>query len=61
MRSVHEHNERTRVAEILGLLEAGSDVAVVSDAGTPLLSDPGFLVTREAARRGFAVKAVPGA
>jgi 16S rRNA (cytidine1402-2'-O)-methyltransferase len=60
MRSLHEHNERARVAEILGLLASGRSVAVVSDAGTPLLSDPGFVVAREAAVSGFAVKAVPG-
>jgi 16S rRNA (cytidine1402-2'-O)-methyltransferase len=60
LRSLHEHNERARLAEILGLLAAGRDVALVSDAGTPLLSDPGFLVAREAARSGFTVKAVPG-
>jgi 16S rRNA (cytidine1402-2'-O)-methyltransferase len=60
MRSLHEHNERARLAEILGLLDAGRDVAVVSDAGTPLLSDPGFLVAREAARAGFTLTAVPG-
>jgi 16S rRNA (cytidine1402-2'-O)-methyltransferase len=60
MRSLHEHNERARTGEILALLAAGSDVAVVSDAGTPLLSDPGFVVTREAVRAGFTVSAVPG-
>jgi len=60
MRSLHEHNERARTAEILGLLASGRDVAVVSDAGTPLLSDPGFVVAREAARSGYPVKAVPG-
>jgi 16S rRNA (cytidine1402-2'-O)-methyltransferase len=60
MRSLHEHNERARVAELLGLLAAGRDVALVSDAGTPLLSDPGFVVTREAARAGFTVSTVPG-
>jgi 16S rRNA (cytidine1402-2'-O)-methyltransferase len=60
LRSLHEHNERSRLAEILALLGEGRDVAVVSDAGTPLLSDPGFLVAREAARSDFPVKAVPG-
>jgi 16S rRNA (cytidine1402-2'-O)-methyltransferase len=60
MRSLHEHNERARVAEVLDLLAAGKSVAVVSDAGTPLLSDPGFVLTREAARAGFIVRPVPG-
>ena len=60
MRSLHEHNERARVAEILELLASGRSVALVSDAGTPLLSDPGFVVAREAARAGFAVSTVPG-
>jgi 16S rRNA (cytidine1402-2'-O)-methyltransferase len=60
MRSLHEHNERARTAEILELLAAGKSVAVVSDAGTPLLSDPGFVVTREAVRAGFNVSAAPG-
>ena len=60
MRSLHEHNERARVAEVLDLLGAGKSVALVSDAGTPLLSDPGFVVTREAVRAGFTVSAVPG-
>lgn len=60
MRSLHEHNERARVAEILALLEGGRDVALVSDAGTPLLSDPGFVVVREATRAGYTVRPVPG-
>jgi 16S rRNA (cytidine1402-2'-O)-methyltransferase len=60
MRSLHEHNERARTGEILDLLGSGQSVAVVSDAGTPLLSDPGFVVTREAVRAGFTVSAVPG-
>jgi 16S rRNA (cytidine1402-2'-O)-methyltransferase len=58
--SLHEHNEKQRVPRILSALEEGSRVALVSDAGTPLLSDPGFLLVREAAARGFAVEAVPG-
>ena len=60
MRSLHEHNERARVAEILGLLADGRDVALVSDAGTPLVSDPGFIVVREATRAGHPVRPVPG-
>jgi 16S rRNA (cytidine1402-2'-O)-methyltransferase len=60
MRSLHEHNERARTTEILDLLASGRSVAVVSDAGTPLLSDPGFVVTRAAVRAGFTVSTVPG-
>ncbi|HEX2466359.1 MAG TPA: 16S rRNA (cytidine(1402)-2'-O)-methyltransferase [Thermoanaerobaculia bacterium] len=60
MRSLHEHNERARTTEMLELLAAGRSVAVVSDAGTPLLSDPGFVVTREAVRAGFNVSTAPG-
>ena len=59
--SVHEHNERRRVEEILALLAAGSSVALVSDAGTPLLSDPGFPLVRAAIEAGYDVVAVPGA
>ena len=60
MRSLHEHNERARTTEVLDLLASGRSVAVVSDAGTPLLSDPGFVVTRAAVRAGFTVSTVPG-
>ncbi len=60
MVSVHEHNERQRLPRLLGDLEAGSTIALVSDAGTPLLSDPGFLLVREAAARGIAIEPVPG-
>ncbi len=58
--SLHEHNERQRLPRLLGALEAGRTVALASDAGTPLVSDPGFLLVREAAERGLAVEAVPG-
>ncbi|HXR89129.1 MAG TPA: 16S rRNA (cytidine(1402)-2'-O)-methyltransferase [Steroidobacteraceae bacterium] len=58
--SLHAHNERQRVPELLARLEAGETVALVSDAGTPLLSDPGFDLVREAARAGHDVYAIPG-
>lgn len=60
MVSLHEHNEAGRVPELLARLEAGEVIALVSDAGTPLLSDPGFELVREAAVRGITVQAVPG-
>src|SRR5262245_56709378 len=48
MVSDHEHNERDRTAELMLPLEAGESVALVSDAGTPLVSDPGFLLVEAA-------------
>lgn len=59
--SLHEHNEAARTQELLTRLEAGESVALVSDAGTPLISDPGFRLVREAAARGIRVSPVPGA
>lgn len=58
--SYHEHNERERAGELGELLEAGSDVAIVSDAGTPGISDPGFRLVQETAARGLSVVPVPG-
>jgi 16S rRNA (cytidine1402-2'-O)-methyltransferase len=58
--SLHEHNEARRVPGLISRLEQGDDIALVSDAGTPLLSDPGFLLVREAAARGLAIQAIPG-
>jgi 16S rRNA (cytidine1402-2'-O)-methyltransferase len=58
--SLYEHNEAQRVPQLLARLEAGEIVALVSDAGTPLLSDPGFELVRAATRAGFAVHAIPG-
>lgn len=58
--SLHAHNEPQRVPELLARLAAGEDVALVSDAGTPLLSDPGFELVSRAAAAGFAVHTVPG-
>lgn len=58
--SLHTHNESKRVRELLARLAAGEAVALVSDAGTPLLSDPGYELVREAALAGCEVRAVPG-
>lgn len=58
--SLHEHNEAERVPGLIGRLRAGEDVALVSDAGTPLVSDPGFLLVRAAREAGLAVRVVPG-
>ena len=59
--SLHEHNEAQRAAWLLEQLQAGADVALVSDAGTPLISDPGFDLVRAARRAGIAVSPIPGA
>ncbi|MBN1334404.1 MAG: 16S rRNA (cytidine(1402)-2'-O)-methyltransferase [Deltaproteobacteria bacterium] len=58
--SCHEHNERAVVGRVLGLLGRDLAVALCTDAGTPLLSDPGYLVAREARSAGFPVEVVPG-
>lgn len=58
--SLHEHNERQRVQSLLRRLHAGQDVALVSDAGTPLVSDPGLLLVRAAQAAGIEVRTVPG-
>lgn len=58
--SLHEHNERQRLPRLLEELGQGQTVALTSDAGTPLLSDPGFLLVREAIARGVPVESLPG-
>ena len=58
--SLHEHNESRRIGALLARLTAGESVVLVSDAGTPLLSDPGYELVRRAAAAGFEVSTVPG-
>ena len=58
--SLHEHNERNRLEQVAALLEQGENIALVSDAGTPLISDPGFPLVRELRRRNLPVIPVPG-
>ena len=58
--SFHDHNEHSRTATLLARLQAGESVALVSDAGTPLVSDPGFRLVRDALEAGIRVEAVPG-
>lgn len=58
--SLHEHNESARIDELVARLEAGAIIALVSDAGTPLLSDPGYELVRAARAAGHEVRAVPG-
>jgi 16S rRNA (cytidine1402-2'-O)-methyltransferase len=58
--SYHEHNERRRAAELAERIEQGDVVALVSDAGTPSVSDPGYALVRECAERGLPVEVLPG-
>jgi 16S rRNA (cytidine1402-2'-O)-methyltransferase len=59
--SLHEHNERDAVEAIVRRLQAGEDVALISDAGTPLISDPGFRLVRAARAAGIRCIPIPGA
>lgn len=58
--SFHEHNERQRVPQVLERVAGGEDVVLVSDAGTPLISDPGYRLVKEAARQNIAIEYVVG-
>ena len=60
MMSLHQHNERRRAEEIVARIAAGALVALVSDAGTPAISDPGFELVRACAEAGLDVVAIPG-
>jgi 16S rRNA (cytidine1402-2'-O)-methyltransferase len=61
MISCHEHNEKARSEELIKRLLAGSDVALISDAGTPLISDPGYRVVVAVQQAGIRVSPIPGA
>jgi 16S rRNA (cytidine1402-2'-O)-methyltransferase len=58
--SYHEHNERRRAAELVERVRAGATAALVSDAGMPVISDPGFLLVRECLAQGLSVEVLPG-
>jgi 16S rRNA (cytidine1402-2'-O)-methyltransferase len=58
--SYHEHNETTRAPELLAALELGAKIALVTDAGTPLVSDPGFHLVQLCVRHGIPVVPIPG-
>lgn len=58
--SLHEHNEAARSAELAGRMAEGLSIALISDAGTPIVSDPGFRLVREAVSRGIRVTPIPG-
>lgn len=60
LRSFHEHNEADRLPQALETIRDGGSVALMSDAGTPVLSDPGFVLVRAARRDGLPVATVPG-
>lgn len=60
MIAVHDHNERQQQQKIIEKLQQGLDIALISDAGTPLISDPGFVLVREVRAAGFQVAPVPG-
>jgi len=60
MLSVHDHNERDRIQQVIGHLEEGRSMALVSDAGTPLISDPGYPLVNALREAGYQVMPVPG-
>ncbi len=60
MLSLHDHNERQRSAELIARLASGQSIALVSDAGTPAISDPGYELVVRAAEAGIAVVSIPG-
>ncbi len=58
--SFHEHNERKKTPRLIAALHAGKNIALLSSAGTPLLSDPGFLLVRDARAENIRVEVIPG-
>lgn len=61
MQSYHAHNEHDKYKDVIVQLEMGKNIALITDAGTPGISDPGFLVVRECLALGFKVECLPGA
>lgn len=61
LKSYHIHNEHHQTNKIIGELQSGKKMALVSDAGTPAISDPGFLLVRDCLKNGVAVECLPGA
>ena len=59
--SYHDHNERRKAPQLIERMQAGGRVALITDAGSPGISDPGFYLVRECVRHGLAVEALPGA
>lgn len=60
MRAFHEHNERHKTPDVINELLAGKHIALISDAGTPLISDPGYVLVSEAKKAGINVSPIPG-
>ncbi len=60
LKSYHQHNEHKTVSELVDVIASGKNVALVSDAGTPAISDPGFLLVRECIKAGVEVECLPG-
>jgi len=61
MHSHHMHNEHKTVDNIVERIKSGENIALISDAGTPAISDPGFLLTRECIEKGVEIECLPGA
>ena len=61
LKSYHAHNEHATVEALIGQLQQGATMALISDAGTPGISDPGFLITRACVQEGIKVECLPGA
>ena len=61
IRAFHEHNEREKTKDIIGELHSGKSIALISDAGTPLISDPGYFLVAQAKKEGLRVVPIPGA
>lgn len=61
LESFHQHNEHKRLESVIEKIKSGSKIALVSDAGTPGISDPGFLLVRECLKENIAVECLPGA
>ena len=61
MQSHHKFNEHKTVEQVAARIKAGENIALVSDAGTPAISDPGFMLVRECVRQGVEVECLPGA
>ncbi len=60
LRAFHEHNETHKSAEVIQAILGGESMALISDAGTPLISDPGYILVREAKQAGVVVSPIPG-
>ncbi len=61
LQALHEHNEQQKISQIRRWLDAGENIALVSDAGTPLISDPGYHLVSALADQGYAITPIPGA